>query len=163
MDNAADAYFLRLAIKEAYKALEKDEVPVGAVLVKDNRVIARGHNLRITKHNSLYHAEIVAIIRANKKLKTWRLDGCVLYSTLEPCLMCTGAIIQSRIARVVFGARDEKGGAVISKYRIFDDKKLTHHPSYLYLEDHECKRLLSDFFSEKRKKESSKSNLSGIP
>lgn len=143
---------LKIALKEAKKAYLKDEIPVGAIIVRNEEIIARGHNLRITKNNALYHAEIVAIEKACKKLKTWRLDECFLYVTLEPCLMCCGAIIQSRIKKVIFGAKDEKGGAIISKYTIFDDKKLNHHPEYLFIEDLECSKILKEFFKEKRNK-----------
>ncbi|GIX41319.1 MAG: tRNA-specific adenosine deaminase [Leptospiraceae bacterium] len=146
-----DLYYLKLALQEAKKAYQKEEVPVGAVLVKNDNIIAKGHNLRITKNNALYHAEIVVIEKACKKLKTWRLDDCILYITLEPCLMCCGAIIQSRIKKIIFGAKDDKGGAILSKYTIFDDKKLNHHPQYLYIEYEECGNILKNFFKEKRK------------
>jgi tRNA-adenosine deaminase (EC 3.5.4.-) len=143
-------YYLDLALKEAQKAFLKDEVPVGAILTKDNQIIARGHNLRISKNNAIYHAEIVAIEKACKKLKTWRLDNCSLFVTLEPCLMCAGAIIQSRIKNVIFGAKDDKGGAIISKYTIFDDRKLNHHPNYVFIDHPECSKILKDFFIKKR-------------
>ncbi|WP_028949760.1 nucleoside deaminase [Sulfurihydrogenibium subterraneum] len=138
--------FIDLAIKEAEKALKKGDVPVGAVLVKDNEIVSKGHNLRISKKNALYHAEIVAIERACKKLKSWRLDDTILYTTLEPCLMCAGAIMQARIKKVVFLAKDEKGGAVLSKYTVFDDKKLPFKLEYSYIPDERAEKLLKDFF-----------------
>lgn len=145
--------FIDLAYKEALKAYKKDEVPVGAVVVKDGVVISKGHNQRITKNNPLYHAEIVAIEKAAKRLGNYRLDDCVLYVTLEPCLMCTGAIIQARIKQVIFGAKNEKEGAIISRYTIFDDKKFSHNPDYLYLPDERCSEILKGFFRKKRVKE----------
>ena len=117
-----DFFFLEEAYKEALKAYEKDEVPIGAVIVKEGKIIGSGHNRRIEKKNAIYHAEIVAIEEACKNTGNWRLDGCCIYVTVEPCVMCAGAIMQSRIDRVVFGARDEKGGAVISKYNLFSNK-----------------------------------------
>lgn len=146
-------YFIDLAYKEALKAYSKDEVPVGAVVVKDDVVISKGYNQRISKRNPLYHAEVVAIQKATKKLGSYRLDGCVLYVTLEPCLMCAGAIIQSRISQVVFAAKNEKEGVIISKYSIFDDRKFSHNPKYLYLPDDRCSEILKDFFKKKRVKE----------
>ncbi len=145
-----DEYFLKIAYTEAVKAFKNDDVPVGAIVVKDNQIISKGYNQRIQKNNAIYHAEILAIERACRRLKTWRLDDCTLYTTLEPCLMCTGAIIQSRIKKVVFGAQDEKGGAIISQYKIFDDKKLNHHPQYLYLKQDNCGLILKQFFYSKR-------------
>lgn len=145
--------FIDLAYKEALKAYKKDEVPVGAVVVKDGVVIAKGHNQRITRKNPLYHAEVVAIQKAAKKIGNYRLDGCVLYVTLEPCLMCTGAIIQARIEKVVFAAKNEKEGAIISKYTILDDRKFSHNPDYIYIPDERCSEILKDFFRKKRVKE----------
>lgn len=138
--------FLELALKEAEKAIKKGEVPVGAVLVKDGNVISKGYNLRISKNNALYHAEVVVIEKACKKLKNWRLDGCVLYTTLEPCIMCAGAIMQARIKKVVFLAKDEKAGAVVSKYNLFDDNKLPFKVEYSYVPDERAEKLLKDFF-----------------
>ena len=106
-----DEHFMKIALKEAEKARDIDEVPIGAVIVKDNKVIARGHNLRESKKDPLGHAELVAIKKASKKIGDWQLVDCTLYVTLEPCIMCGGAIIQSRIKTVVYGADDPKGGA----------------------------------------------------
>lgn len=137
-------------LKEAKKAYDKDEVPVGALIVKDGHIIARGHNQRISKNNALYHAEIVAIEKACKKLKSWRLDNCEIWTTLEPCVMCTGAIMQARIKKVYFLAKDEKGGAVVSKYSLFDDNKLPFKVKYEYIPVEEASQILKDFFYKKR-------------
>lgn len=145
--------FIEVAYKEAVKAYKKDEVPVGAVIVKDGVVVAKGHNQRVSKKNPLLHAEVVVIQKAAKKLGSYRLDDCVLYVTLEPCLMCTGAIIQARVKQVVFAARNEKEGAVISKYTILDDRKFSHNPDYIYLPDERCSEILKRFFKQKRTKE----------
>jgi len=142
--------FIDQAIKEAEKALKKNEVPVGAVIVKDGKIISKAHNQRISKNNALYHAEILAIEKACKKLKTWRLDDAVLYTTLEPCLMCAGAVMQARIKKVVFCAKDDKGGAVLGKYTVFDDKKLPVNVEYEYIPDERCSKLLKEFFKKLR-------------
>ena len=137
-------------LKEAKKAYKKDEVPVGALIVRNGEIISKGHNQRITKNNALYHAEIVAIEKACKKLKSWRLDDCEIWVSLEPCLMCVGAIMQSRIKKVYFLAQDEKGGAVINKYRLFDDNKLPFKVDYEYIPVKEASEILRKFFKEKR-------------
>ena len=144
--------FLKEAFKEALKAYEMGEVPIGAVVVKDGKVIGRGHNQRIEKKNALYHAEIVAIEDACKNIGNWRLDDCEMYITLEPCVMCAGAIMQSRIKKVIFGAKDEKGGAVVSKYTLFSDNKLPFKVEFEYLEDKKCSEILRKFFKERRAK-----------
>ena len=143
--------FLELAYKEAVKAKKKGEVPIGAVIVKDGKVISKGHNLRITKKNPLYHAEIVAIEKASKKLGAWRLDDCVLYTTLEPCLMCAGAIMQSRIKKVIFCVNDDKGGAVISNVKAFDIN-FPFNVEYQYIPLEKSKDLLKSFFKSLRDK-----------
>lgn len=142
--------FIKEVLKEAKKAYNKGEVPVGAVIVKNGEIIAKGHNERITKNNALLHAEIVAIQKACKKLKSWRLDDCELWVSLEPCLMCSGAIMQSRIKKVVFLAKDEKGGVVISKYTILEDKKLPFSTKYEYIPVKEAKDILKNFFKKLR-------------
>ncbi len=147
-----DKKFLDVAYEEALKAYKKGEVPVGAVIVKEDKIVSKGHNLRLNKNNPLYHAEVVAIQKASKKLKNWRLDDCILYVTLEPCLMCVGAIQQSRIKKVIFSALDEKGGCVLSKYQIFDDKKLPFKIEYEFIEDKRSSKLLKQFFKERRQK-----------
>ncbi len=145
-----DLKFLKEAFKEAEKALKKGEVPVGAVIVKDGKIIGRGHNQRIERKNALYHAEIVAIEDACKNIGSWRLDGCEMYITLEPCVMCAGAIMQSRIKKVLFGAKDDKGGAVISQYSLFSDGKLPFKIGFEFVECPECSQILKDFFKKKR-------------
>lgn len=147
-----DEKFMSLALNEAKKAEAIDEVPIGCVIVKDNKVIARGHNLRETKKDPLGHAELVAIKKASKKLMNWRLEDCDLYVTLEPCIMCSGAIIQSRIRRVIFGAYDPKGGAISSSINVFGAKNINHHPEIVpeVLKD-ECSSILTNYFKKKRK------------
>ncbi|MDD4184735.1 MAG: tRNA adenosine(34) deaminase TadA [Candidatus Izemoplasmatales bacterium] len=115
-----DQRLMKAALLEARKAGAKGEVPIGAVIVKDGKIIARGHNEREQKQSVLAHAELVAIKKAEKKLGTWRLEDCTLYVTIEPCPMCAGAIIQSRIARVVYGAKEPKFGAHTSIINVFD-------------------------------------------
>ena len=150
--------FMKLAIKEAIKAENKNEVPIGAVIVKDGKIISRGHNLRESKQNSLKHAEIIAIDRACKKLKNFRLEDCELYVTIEPCLMCAGAIVQSRIKKVYFGSRDEKYGAVTSVAHVFDEVS-NHKVEFCEgLCKDECEYIVKDFFKRLReKKKASKS------
>lgn len=112
--------FMKAALREAKKAYDKGECPIGAVIVKDGVIVSRTHNLRETKENALMHAEIIAIDKACRKLNSWRLEDCDMYVTLEPCTMCTGAIIQSRIRKVVFGAYEPKGGAICSCNNLLD-------------------------------------------
>ena len=121
-----DIYFMQEALKEAKKALLKDEVPVGCVIVKDGKIIARGHNQKEKNKNAILHAEIVALNKAQKKLNDWHLNDCILYVTLEPCLMCTGAIIQTRIKKVVYGCSDPKGGAIDTVIKIDEVPNLNH-------------------------------------
>ena len=143
---------MKLALKEASKAKEIDEVPIGAVIVKDNKVIAKGHNLRETKKDPLGHAELVAIKKAAKKLGDWQLVGCDLYVTIEPCIMCSGAIIQSRIARVIYGADDIKGGGFGSSINVLDAKNINHTPEVIkgVMKD-ECSQIIKEYFKSKRK------------
>lgn len=148
-----DEYFMKEALKEANKARIKDEVPIGCVLVCDNKIIARGHNLKEKNQLVISHAEINVINKANKKLKSWRLTDCTLYVTLEPCPMCASAIQQARIKRVVFGASDKKGGALGGLFDLFFIPNLNHYPlvSQGILEE-ECRNILKDYFRSKRKK-----------
>ena len=147
----SDEYYMKLALKQAMKAKQKDEVPVGAVIVKDDVVIARGYNLRESSFDPTSHAEINAIRKACKKMKSWRLEGATIYVTVEPCSMCAGAILWTRIKRVVYGAKDLKGGALGTTYNLYEIKKLNHYPEITsgVLKD-ECSSLISDFFKEKR-------------
>ena len=144
---------MRLALREAAKASQKREVPVGAVVVKDGKVVGRGHNLTEHKQSALVHAEMAALGKAAKKLKSWRLNGCDLYVTLEPCTMCGGAIVLSRIRRLVYGATDPKAGAVHSTARVLDNGKLNHRVQVTGgILKEECSKALSDFFREIRNK-----------
>ena len=144
---------MREAIKEAEKPAALDEVPVGAVIVKDNIIIARGHNLREKTHDPTSHAEIVAIRKACKKLKSWRLEGCTIYVTIEPCAMCAGTLLWTRIDRIVFGANDPKGGAIGSSFELFRVKNINHHPEITKgVLDGACGSLISNFFKKKREK-----------
>lgn len=147
-----DSYYMSLAIEQAQKAAALGEVPVGAVIVKDGAVIASGYNRRETDKNALSHAEHTAIDTACRVLGGWRLPGCTLYVTLEPCLMCAGAILNARIERVVFGAFDEKGGAFGSKINA-NDAGLNHVCTVTGgVCEAECKTLLQDFFKALRQK-----------
>lgn len=148
-----DIYFMKKAISLAKKAAKRDEVPVGALLVKNNEVIASSYNLKESHCNALHHAEILVLNKAYKKLNTWRLNDTTLYVTLEPCMMCTGAIIQSRVSRVVFGAFDPKGGAIVSNIKIDTISGLNHSFDYIggVLEE-ECSSLLKNYFKNKRNK-----------
>ncbi len=146
-----DNKYLELAYKQALLALKEDEVPIGAIIVKDNKVIARAHNKKETKKQATRHAEIEAIEKASKKLNNWHLDDCSLYVTLEPCMMCVGAIIQSRIKRVIYGAKDSKGGAIESNILLSSIKGLNHYPETKYLENENCSKILSNYFKNKRK------------
>ena len=145
--------WMKEAIKQAKKAAQKDEVPIGCVIVKDDQIIARAYNKREMKQCSTAHTEILAIEKACKKLGSWRLEDCDLYVTLEPCPMCSGAIIQSRIRNVIFGAYDPKGGCMGSNMNINDVRGFNHYPDIEggILQD-ECSRLLKEFFKAKRKK-----------
>ena len=148
--------FMKEAIKEAKKAYEKDEVPVGAVIVKDGKIIARAHNIKETKNDTTKHAEILAIQKASKKLETWRLYGCELYVTLEPCSMCTGALINSRIDKIYIGTMDEKTGACGSVLNLLKDYTFNHKVECeAGILKEECENLLKDFFKQlrRRKKE----------
>jgi tRNA(adenine34) deaminase len=146
-----DKYFINQAYKEALKALYIDEVPVGAIIVKDNKIIARAHNLKESLNLSTAHAEIIAINKASKKLKTWHLDDCIMYVTLEPCVMCAGAIIQSRIKKVVYGAKSYQDGAIESALKLYDTKGFNHYPETMYYDKNEnCSKIITDYFKTKR-------------
>ena len=148
------ALFWDQAYQEAQKALMLNEVPVGAIIVQDEVIIGRGFNQRITRKNALLHAEIVAIEDACNQLGNWRLDDCIMYVTLEPCAMCTGAIIESRLGKVYFAALDEKTGCVLSQYTLLDDHLLPHRVDYEYVPQERCKAILINFFSTKRLRDS---------
>ncbi|HHW01834.1 MAG TPA: nucleoside deaminase [Thermoanaerobacterales bacterium] len=148
-----DVAFMQEALKEAEEALEYDEVPVGALIVMGGKVVARAHNMRETSQDATAHAELLAIRKACEALKTWRLVGCTLYVTLEPCPMCAGAIVLSRLDRVVFGASDPKAGACGSLMNIPGDDRFNHRPEIVPgVLAEECARILKDFFMQKRQK-----------
>ena len=138
-----DIYFMEEAFKEALKAYELDDVPIGCVIVKDNQIIARGYNRKEVDGVATYHAEILAINEACRKLKTWYLDECTLYTTVEPCMMCTGAIIQARISKIVYGTDNQAFGYL----RKLDNSKVEVKSGIL---KYECMSILSEFFRGRR-------------
>lgn len=143
---------MSIALKEAKKALEIDEVPIGCVIVKDDKVISRGFNHRESKFDVTSHAEMEAIRKANKKIHSWRLEDCDIYVTLEPCIMCGGAIIQARFKNVYYGAKDYKGGAFGSSLNILEAKNINHHPHIFGgILEKECSEIISNYFKSKRK------------
>jgi tRNA(adenine34) deaminase len=147
-----DEHYMRLALAEAQAAAAADESPVGAVIVCDGRVLAQARNEREALHDPTAHAEIIAITQAAASLGSWRLDGCTLYVTLEPCPMCAGAIVQARIPRLVYGADDPKAGAVRSLYRLCDDPRLNHRAEIIAgVLAEPCGSLLKEFFQQKRR------------
>jgi tRNA(adenine34) deaminase len=153
-----DLLFMKLAIEEAKKAEAIKEVPIGALIVKDGKIIAAAYNLRERDQRAVAHAELLAIDEACKKLNTWRLTGCTLYVTLEPCPMCAGAIIQSRVERVVFGASDPKAGCVGSIYNLLTEPKFNHQCEIVEgIMAKECGELLTSFFRDLRKKKAKNS------
>lgn len=164
MEQSIDELFMKEAIKEAEKALEKREVPIGAVIVKDGEIIARGHNIRETSQRSITHAEILAIDEACEKLGSWRLEDTTLYVTLEPCPMCAGAIIQSRIKKVVYGAKDPKAGCAGTLMNLLNDNRFNHQTDVeLGILEEECGVMLSTFFKqlrERKKKEKQQNKTS---
>ena len=149
MDNNC---FMNQAIIQAKKALKQGEIPVGAVIVKDGKIIARGYNKKEQKNDSTMHAEIIAIKKATQRLNNWRLNNCEMYVTLEPCAMCAGAIINSRISKVYIGAYDENAGAVGSKIDLLNNENLnTKVDVQCGICEEECSKLLKDFFKELRR------------
>ena len=145
--------FLDEAIKEAKKALAKDEVPIGAVIVKDGKIIARGHNIREKSQNALKHAEIIAIEKACKKLKSWRLDGCEIFVSLEPCPMCAGAISNARIEKLTYGCKEKTSQDNLCE-TILTSERLNHKTEIVFdqSKENEIAEILSQFFKNKRKK-----------
>ena len=139
--------FMKEALKEAQKAYDKKEIPVGAVFVKDNKIIARAHNIKEEKNDTTKHAEIIAIQKASKKLNAWRLTGCEMYVTLEPCSMCAGALIQSRISKVYIGTMDYKTGACGSVLNLLEDYQFNHNVEIEKgIMKEECENILKKFF-----------------
>lgn len=148
-----DEYYMNLALEEARRAYHKKEVPIGAIIVRDNEVIAAAHNLRESEKNAISHAEVIAIDEACRRLRGWRLTRSTLYVTIEPCPMCAGAILQSRIDRVVIGAMDPKAGACGSIVNLLAMKEFNHQPEVVtgVLED-ECSNIMKDFFKDLRRR-----------
>ena len=146
--------FMKEALKEAQKAYDKLEVPVGCVIVKDGKIISRAHNLKETKKDTTKHAEILAIQKASKKLEAWRLLDCDMYVTLEPCSMCAGAIVNSRIRNLYIGTMDKKTGAAGSVLNLFEDFTFNHKVTVQNgILKEQCEKILKDFFKELRKRD----------
>ena len=144
-------YWMRQALDQARAAFEEDEVPVGAVVVHEERAIAQAHNQREILNDPTAHAEMIAITQAAEALGSWRLSDCTLYVTLEPCPMCAGAIVQSRLPTVIFGAADPKGGGCQSLYAITNDERLNHRSVVIGgVLEHECSKILTEFFQKQR-------------
>ena len=141
--------FLQEAIKEAKKAHRENEIPIGAVIEIDGKIISRGHNTREKSQNALHHAEIIAIDKACKKLKSWRLENATIYVTLEPCPMCSGAIANARIKKLVYGAKDKTSNDNLCE-KILTSTRLNHKVEIEYKENEECSKILTDFFKKNR-------------
>jgi tRNA(adenine34) deaminase len=151
---SVDERFMRMALHEAARGAREGEVPVGAIVVKEGRVLARAHNRPIHLHDPSAHAEILALRRAGRKLLNYRLEGCDLYVTIEPCAMCAGAIVQSRLRRTVFGARDPKAGACGSALRVMNHRKLNHKVEVARgILAAECAAMIQEFFRQRRKQD----------
>ncbi|SIS84617.1 tRNA-adenosine deaminase [Alicyclobacillus vulcanalis] len=161
MREAADERFMRRALELAREAARWGEVPVGAVVVEDGRIIGEGLNLRETWRDGTAHAEMVALAEASRRVGGWRLTNCTLYVTLEPCPMCAGAMVLARVGRLVYGASDAKGGAVESKVRLLEPGLWNHAPkitSGILADD--CAKLLTDFFRERRARRGARGEVS---
>jgi tRNA(adenine34) deaminase len=152
VDLTTDRAFMHRALSLAREAAEAGEIPVGALVVRDGRVLAQAYNLRQILADPTAHAERLALTLAGRSLGTWRLDGCTLYATLEPCPMCAGAAVLARVGRVVFGATDPKAGACVSRYRLADDPRFNHRAMIVggVLAD-ECAAILAQFFQSRRR------------
>lgn len=138
--------FMNVALEEAYKSFQLGEVPVGAVIVKDNKIIGRGHNLKETNNDATMHAEIIAIKEASKAIGNWRLNGCEMYVTLEPCVMCTGAILHSRISKLHIGTFNKDMGCCGSVLNLTDNRRLGSFINVIWSYDPRCSNLLNEFF-----------------
>lgn len=153
IDEFSDEYYMKEAIKEAKKAEALFEVPIGAIVVVEGKIISRAHNLRESKQSAVAHAEILAIEHACQETGSWRLENASLYVTLEPCAMCSGAIILSRVKRVVYGAADPKGGCAGTFMNLLQDERFNHQSEVTSgVLEAECGQLLSDFFRQLREK-----------
>lgn len=152
-----DIIYMKEALKEARRALECGEIPVGAVVVRGGEIIGRGHNVRSRDNSPFGHAEIAAMTEAAKRINSWRFDGCSIYVTLEPCVMCSGALVQCRMGRIVFGAKDPKAGGCRSLYEIPGDPRMYHRCAVTGgLLATECAEMLQKFFIEKRRARATK-------
>ena len=148
-----DEKYMKAALREAKKAYQLDEVPIGCVIVQNDKIIARGYNRRNTDKNTLAHAELSAIKKASKKTGDWRLEDCTMYVTLEPCQMCAGAIVQSRLGKVVIGSMNPKAGCAGSVINLLQMKQFNHQVEMVTgVLDEECSKMLSGFFLELREK-----------
>lgn len=148
-----DEKYMKAALREAKKAYQLDEVPIGCVIVQNDKIIARGYNRRNTDKNTLAHAELSAIKKASKKTGDWRLEDCTMYVTLEPCQMCAGAIVQSRLGKVVIGSMNPKAGCAGSVINLLKMKQFNHQVEMVTgVLDEECSKMLSGFFMELREK-----------
>lgn len=148
-----DGFYMREALAEAEAAMREGEIPVGAVVVHGGEIVGRGRNARAARNSPLAHAEIEAVRVAAKNLNSWRFDGCAIYVTLEPCVMCAGALVQCRMGRVVFGAKDPKAGGCVSLYEITRDPRMYHRCRVTGgVLAGECAALLFEFFAAKRRK-----------
>lgn len=146
-----DIEYMKIAYNEALKALKLDEVPIGAIIVRDDEIIAKAYNLKETSKMATKHAEIIAIEEAERYLDNWHLDDCTLYTTLEPCLMCSGAIVQSRIKRVVYGASEKRWSSLSN---LLKSENLNHYPEVAgHVFEKECSMIISSYFKQKRKKD----------
>ncbi|HFI0620306.1 TPA: tRNA adenosine(34) deaminase TadA [Streptococcus suis] len=147
-------YFMRQALEEARKSLEKDEIPIGCVIVKDGQIIGRGHNAREELNQAIMHAEVMAIKEANQVEGNWRLLDTTLFVTIEPCVMCSGAIGLARIPQVVYGATNQKFGAAGSLYDILTDERLNHRVEVeTGILEEDCAQMMQDFFRQRREKQ----------
>lgn len=148
--------YMKEAIRQAMKAYALDEVPIGCVIVYEDKIIARGYNRRNTDHNTLSHAELNAIRKASKKLGDWRLEDCTMYITLEPCQMCAGAIVQARVSNVVLGSMNSKAGCAGSVLNLLDMSEFNHQVNVTYgVLEEECSTMISKFFKELREQKKS--------
>ena len=151
VDNATDERFMREALKQARKAYRQGDTPIGCVIVYKGEIIARGYNRRNKDKTALAHAEILAIKKATKVIGDWRLEGCTMYVTLEPCQMCAGAIVQARVPRVVIGCMNKKAGSCGSVINLLDMKEFNHRASITKgVLESQCSKLMSDFFADLR-------------
>ncbi len=158
-----DSYWMGIALREAKKAGDRGEIPIGAVVVRAGTIIGRGYNLRESRQDPVAHAELIAIRQAARKERNWRLTGTTLYVTLEPCPMCMGAILLARIDKVVFGCYDPKGGAAGSLYDLSDDPRLNHRVELVAgVRQAECSTILSGFFTALRKRKKGIAGMTGV-